>query len=50
MCCILIHVIKIFKITTLYPEGHEIYNFGKPFLGHQWYMYIFSLCALLPGV
>ena len=21
-----------------YPGGHEIYNFGTPFLGHQYYL------------
>ena len=25
------------------PRGHEIYNFGRTFLGHLHYMYIFSL-------
>ena len=21
-----------------YPGGHEIYNFGRPFLGHHYYL------------
>ena len=28
------------------PGGHEIYNFGEPFLDH--YCYIFSLSGLCP--
>ena len=31
-----------------YPGGHEIYNFGRPFLGH--YYYILSLSKSFPGV
>ena len=30
------------------PRGHRIYNFSRPFLGHQYC--IFSLCDLCPGV
>ena len=30
------------------PRGHEIYNFGRPFLGH--YYYIFGLSDLCLGV
>ena len=29
------------------PEGHEINNFGRPFLGHH--QFIFSLSDLFPG-
>ena len=31
-----------------YPGGHEIYNFGRPFLGHHYY--IFNLSDLCLGV
>ena len=28
-----------------YPRGHEIYNFGRPFLGHHYYILsLFALC------
>ena len=30
------------------PGGHEIYNFGRPFLGHHYY--ILSLSDLCLGV
>ena len=23
-----------------YPGGHEIYNFGRPFLGHHYYIHL----------
>ena len=32
----------------LCPGGHEIYNFGRPFLGHHYY--ILSLSDLYLGV
>ena len=28
------------------PGGHEIYNFGKPFLGHHYYILSFSYVCL----
>ena len=31
-----------------YPGGHEIYNFGRPFLGHHYY--ILGLSDLCLGV
>ena len=31
------------------PRGHEINNFGRPFLGHHYY-YILSLSDLCSGV
>ena len=30
------------------PQGHEIYNFGRPFLGY--YYYILGLCDQCLGV
>ena len=30
--------------------GHEIYNFGRSFLGHHYYMYLLSLSDLCLGV
>ena len=30
------------------PRGHEIYNFGRPFLGHHYY--ILSLSDLSLGI
>ena len=27
--------------------GHEIYNFGRPFLGHHYYMYIYTVYVLI---
>ena len=34
--------------TKPLPRGHEIYNFGKPFLGHHYF--ILSLPHLFPWV
>ena len=31
-----------------WSEGHEIYSFGRPFLGHHYYIH--SLPDLCPGV
>ena len=31
------------KIHIHYNDLYEIYNFGTPFLGHHYYMYILSL-------
>ena len=31
---------------NLCPEGHEIYNFGKHFLGHYTYTLSFSVICL----
>ena len=28
------------------PRGHEIYNFGRPFLGHHYYIPLLSLSDL----
>ena len=28
------------------PLGHEIYNFGIPFLGHQYYIHIYIVCLI----
>ena len=36
------------KHNNRYPGGHEIYNFGRPFLGY--YYYILSLFDLCLGV
>ena len=36
------------KHKNPYPDGHEIYNFGRPFLGHH--NYIHSLSDLCLGV
>ena len=30
------------------PGGHEIYNFGRPIIGHHYYL--LSLIELFPGV
>ena len=35
-------------MATLIPRGHEIYNLGRPFLGH--YYYILGLSDLCMGV
>ena len=32
------------------PGGHEINNFGRPFLGYHYYMYILSLSEPCPGI
>ena len=58
MCCILIekNIIHLNKMTymatpwhqNLSPGDHEIYNFGRPFLGHHYY--IPSLSDLSLGV
>ena len=33
------------SIKKHYPRGHEIYKFGKPFLGHHTYtLSLFDLC------
>ena len=57
MCCILmekkithIHYNDLYPMPqhkNPYPGGHEIYNFGRPFLGHHYY--IFSLSDLCLG-
>ena len=31
------------------PWGHESYNFGRPFLGHHYYILSGSLSDLFPG-
>ena len=31
------------------PRGHEIYNFGRPILGHHYYMYILNLSDPYPN-
>ena len=31
-------------------QGHKIYNFGRPFLGHHYYMYILNLSDPCPSV
>ena len=36
------------KHNNLYPRNHEIYNFGRPFLGYHYY--ILGLFDLCPGV
>ena len=33
-----------------FPGGHEIYNFGRPFLGHYYYILTGSLFDLCLGV
>ena len=60
MCCILILIINIIQTFTPppllvsptpqhknhYPAGHEIYNFGKPFLGHHYFILnLFDPCS-----
>ena len=36
---------KIWKNNPC-PEGHEFYSFGRPFLGHQYYIFSLSdLCS-----
>ena len=35
-------------LTTPHRWGHDIYNFGRPFLGHPYY--ILSLCEICQGV
>ena len=33
-----------------YPGGHEIYNFGRPSLGHHYYIHVNGLSDLCLGV
>ena len=34
------------QYKNIYPGGHEIYKFGKPFLGHHYYILgLFKPCS-----